>query len=53
MPKRNLQRPFQCNVLLNEEEDGFVDELSTHLKVNRSEVVRKAIVKLHAKEIKK
>ncbi len=46
-------RPYQCNVLLSKEEDDAVTELSIQLEKNKSDVVRLAIMKLHAKEVGK
>jgi hypothetical protein len=51
--KRDLVRPYQCNVLLSKEEDDAVTELSIQLEKNKSDVVRLAIMKLHAKEVGK
>jgi hypothetical protein len=51
--KRDLARPYQCNVLLSLEEDQAVSQLSIQLKKNKSDVVRLAIMKLHAKEVGK
>jgi hypothetical protein len=51
--KRDLVRPYQCNVLLSKEEDDAVTALSVQLEKNKSDVVRLAIMKLHAKEVGK
>jgi hypothetical protein len=51
--KRDLARPYQCNVLLSKEEDDAVSELALVRNENKSTVVRVAIMKLHAKEVGK
>jgi hypothetical protein len=51
--KRDLVRPYQCNVLLSKEEDDAVSELALVRNENKSTVVRVAIMKLHAKEVGK
>lgn len=51
--KRDLVRPYQCNVLLSKEEDDAVTELALARKENKSTVVRVAIMKLHQKEVGK